>query len=101
MEAAFEMSSDREENELEQREDNLRNITDKRKELSKTIESLDWTIQEAKVAYLGTRDNNAKTKIMNEIRDLEDKLKENRLQLKELEKKVEQVAVDFLNIFSN
>jgi hypothetical protein len=98
--AAFEMSSEREKNEVEQKEAKLKKITEERDKLSKTIESWDKTIEEAKVAYLGATDK-AKAKMVKQIKDLEGKRKEDLSRLKKAEKKVAQAAVDFLNFFSN
>ena len=84
----------------ERREAELKKITDEREELSKIVESLDRTIDEAKVAYLGAMDED-KAKMIKQIKDLEGKRKEHLSLLKRVEKKVAQAAVDFLNFFSD
>ena len=93
------MSSEKDKNEVERREQKLREITDKRDELSQIIESWDRTIDEAKVAYLGATDK-VKTKIMKEVMDLEAERKNDLSRLEKVEKKLAEAAVEFLNFFS-
>jgi chromosome segregation ATPase len=98
--AACEMSSEKDKNEVERREQKLKEITDKRDELSTIIESWDRTIDEAKVAYLGAAEK-VKKKIMKEVKDLEAERKNDLSRLEKAEKKLAEAAVEFLNVFSD
>jgi hypothetical protein len=83
----------------ERREAELKKINDEREELSKIVESLNKTIDEAKVDYLGGTDE-SRAKMIKQIKDLEGRRKEHFSLLKRIEKRVAKAAVDFLNFFT-